>query len=74
MSKSFKAAIILGILAVALIVLFIHWCVYKLIALVFGSYLSILAIIVAYFKLGRTAVTFFVFPGSFRYNRRSQEY
>ena len=54
--------------------MFINWLIYKLIGLVFGGLLSFIALIMAYYYTARTAVRYFVFPGSFTYNTRGIEF
>ena len=60
-------------LVVALFI-FINWLVYKVIGLIFGGLLSFIAVVMAYYYAARTAVRYFVFPGSFQYNTRGIEF
>ena len=47
---------------------------YKLIGLVFGGLLSLVAIVMGYYYAARSVVQYFVFPGSFKYNTRAIEF
>ena len=65
---------LLPIVVIVALFFFINWLIYKLIGLVFGGFLSFIAIIMEYYYSARTIVRYFVFPGSFKYNTRGIEF
>jgi hypothetical protein len=47
---------------------------YLLLRLFFGRFFSVVLIFLGYYILARNVINYFVFPGSFKWNRRHMEF
>ena len=74
-SSCFKKMLVLGVVLFVIMMFFVvHWLIARIIGAIVGRFLAILLIVSAYYFVLRTAITWFAFPGSLKYNQRKLEF